>query len=218
MLKTAGIVLLLKWSSLKHSFPCNLSDVLETYNENPRKEDVTLLLLSANNKDYNKNDPITCANVHLFDSPSHLCDQWLITKDNSPSEYFFLNILVISFKTMKCYIISKQVWHKRQVCLFPWSLKIWIWNLRQFLFVWSKGLWYYWCFLLITMVGILYPKWHYWSWNTRWYGGWCKGCLGLPTRQRFPSPELIQHIDLHSKISQTWVHLLHYLRRMFYLI
>lgn len=54
MLKAAGIVLLLKWSSLKHNFPCNLSEVLETYSENPRTEAVALFLLSKNDTVYYK--------------------------------------------------------------------------------------------------------------------------------------------------------------------
>ena len=36
-MKTEGIVLIVKFLSLKHNVPCDLSVVLETYTENPSK-------------------------------------------------------------------------------------------------------------------------------------------------------------------------------------
>ena len=44
MLSTGGMVVTLKFSSLKHKVPSNLSVVLEMYTANPRKSGVNLLV------------------------------------------------------------------------------------------------------------------------------------------------------------------------------
>ena len=44
MLSTGGMVVTLKFSSLKHNVPSNLSVVLEMYTANPRKSGVNLLV------------------------------------------------------------------------------------------------------------------------------------------------------------------------------
>lgn len=50
MVNIAGIVSLVKFSSLKHRLPCNLSVVLETYTENPKNLAVYPLFLSGSSK------------------------------------------------------------------------------------------------------------------------------------------------------------------------
>lgn len=40
MVRLAGMVSTVKMSSLKHRVPCNLSAVLDTYTESPRKDGV----------------------------------------------------------------------------------------------------------------------------------------------------------------------------------
>lgn len=40
VVNTAGIVLEENFLSLKHNIPCDISVVFDTYNENPRKDDV----------------------------------------------------------------------------------------------------------------------------------------------------------------------------------
>ena len=44
MVSTGGMVVTLKFSSLKHNVPSNLSVVLEMYTANPRKSGVNLLV------------------------------------------------------------------------------------------------------------------------------------------------------------------------------
>lgn len=51
MVRLAGIVSSVKLLSLKHRVPCNLSVVLDTYTESPRKDGVKRLDAPANELD-----------------------------------------------------------------------------------------------------------------------------------------------------------------------